>query len=181
MEGAHQSGFSVWLRARGEPVNEGALAEYVRNQMPEVRRKIASRAPLLGKKAQGWHNKTIETCPLPTGKIEQYSDFQYDVVSNGDGEPFVLGDGAIFFRHGERISGISYPFLTVEEVWLPLSPSRCLIGVRGKSRSSIAKVPEYAASTASQFFISGFNTQTGLGRHISEPSELWFQPGTKPA
>lgn len=158
--------YAARLRARGELVDEKALTEFIRGQMTEVNRKGANRAALLGKKAQSFHNKTIGTCPLPTGKIEQYAEFQYRIVGC-EGEPFVLGDGAIFFRHGERLSNISFPFLKVEEVWLPLSPTRCLTGVRGESKSSSAKVPEYAAATACQFFVSGSNAQTGLGRHIA--------------
>jgi hypothetical protein len=165
----NEEGITTMLRAgmiaKKEPINETALRKLAHNSMPRVRAELVEREKGLQKKAKKWHNDSIEQCPIPSGKVDEYAKFKYQILGC-DKEPFVLGDGALFFRQGTHISGTNFPFSALEEVWLPLSPSRCLAGARGNTVSPASFVPRYAAMSAKTFFVSNSNGQSELASHI---------------
>jgi hypothetical protein len=140
----------------------------------EVAKKIAegysSEIPAAAKRG---HLRALRDGPAPKKRVEAYTGFKFRLVDFKD-QSLILGDSAVFFR----LSNGRHPFrpftdssMEIERVYLPLSPSRLLVGSRKEGNELDSDLPHAAAKCAIEFVVSHMesdflkNVRTSIGEY----------------
>lgn len=118
-----------------------------------IAKKYADEIPAAAKRG---HLRALKESPVPQKRAEAYNAFQFRLIDFDD-QSLILGDSAVFFR----VSDGPHPFrpfvdgsMKVERVYLPLSPSRLLVGSQKEFVPLDADLPLVAAKCALEFVVS---------------------------
>ena len=97
---------------------------------------------------------------LPDMRVTRFDEFAYEIIESPATEPFILGDGMVVGIQSDgtpklAIGDVDDDLLLVE-VWLPISPTRALRGVksRGGEFRTAHEVNQLSAKLSTDFFIS---------------------------
>lgn len=113
------------------------------------------------KVAEGAFRSIFEDDPrIPKRVVALTSNYDFSVIDAADGEEFILGDCATVAFRSDRTPRLPIGDLSDDaplgQIYLPISPSRCVVAVR-RGRGAWAQVADINAASAAlshRFFIS---------------------------